>query len=53
VLVAQNENPAAAHFRASVPAVLAEAMVGPGAIDPKKAAAGRACREMRKFCNRH
>ena len=53
VLVAQNEKPAAAHFRARVPAVLAEAMVGPGAIDPKKATTGRACREIKKFCNRH
>jgi hypothetical protein len=53
VLVAQNENPAAAHFRARIPAVLAEAMVGPGAIDPKKATTARACREMRTLCNRH
>jgi hypothetical protein len=53
VLVAQNESPAAVNFRASVPAVLSEAMAGVGSIDLKKATSERACREIGKFCNRH
>lgn len=52
LLVAQNESPAAEHFRASVPAVLTEAMAGLGAMDLKKATAERACREMGKLCAR-
>ena len=53
VLVAQNESPAAAHFRASVPAVMVEAMGALGAIDLKGSVAARMCKETGKMCARH